>query len=63
MAVGLLIYLAVIAYLAYPKYAATGNFKEYFIVIGVTLVVIILLWLVYTWRERYREKIRKNENN
>ena len=56
MAVGLLIYLAAIAYMAYPKYAAKGNFKEYFVVIGVTLIVIILLWLLQTWRERFRNK-------
>ena len=63
MLVGLLIYLAVISYMAYPKYAAKGNFKEYFIVIGVTLVVIILLWLVMTWREKFRNRNFKDEES
>lgn len=62
MAIGLLIYLIVISYLAYPKYAESGNFTEYFIVIGVTLIAIVLLWLIQTWRERYRNKTNTKDD-
>jgi hypothetical protein len=60
MAVGLLIYLGVISYLAYPKYAEKGDFTEYYIIIGVTLAAIILLWVVQTWRNRFRSKTRND---
>ncbi|MCL1944137.1 MAG: hypothetical protein FWF54_11410 [Candidatus Azobacteroides sp.] len=60
MVVGLLIYLGVISYLAYPKYAEKGDFTEYYIIIGVTLAAIILLWVVQTWRNRFRSKTRND---
>ncbi|MCD7973286.1 MAG: hypothetical protein LUG18_11585 [Candidatus Azobacteroides sp.] len=67
MVAGLLIYLAVIAYLAYPRYAQKGDFTEYFLVIGVTLVAIVILWFLQTFRDRYRNKMNnkndgKNDN-
>lgn len=61
MTVGLLVYLAVVAYIAYPKYDQSGNFVEFFTVIGITLGAIVLLWFLQTFRDKYREKA--NDNN
>lgn len=61
MVFGLLIYLGVIAYIAYPRYAEKGDFSEYFLIIGVTLFVIILLWFLQRFRDKYRNKMNNGD--
>ncbi len=60
---GLLIYLAVLSYISYSKYAKKGDFTDYYVTIGVTLVIIILLWLLQTWRERMRDKMNQKDKD
>ena len=63
MAIGLLIYVGIIAFVAYPKYKEKGEFSEYFLTIGVTLTAIIILWFLQRFREKYREKMNNNDKN
>lgn len=64
----LTVYLAVMAYIGYPDYAAgRTSALMYFGIIGITLVVIVLLHFNLKRRERYRRErlddIRQNENS
>ena len=54
---GLLLYLAVMAYLGLPHLRA-GEFLFYFGVLAGSLLIILLLWLVLRRRDRIR---RENE--
>ena len=63
MACGLLIYLGILSYISYPKYKEKGDFSEYFLTIGVTLLVIIILWFLQRFREKYREKMNNDNKN
>ena len=63
MAIGLLIYVAIIAFVSYPRYKEKGDFSEYFLIIGVTLAVIIILWFLQRFREKSREKMNDNNKN
>lgn len=64
----LLVYLAVMAYIGFPEFAAgRTSALTYFGIIGITLVVIVLLHFNLKRRERYRrerlEDIRRAENS
>ncbi len=56
---GLLVYLAVMAYLGLPHLRA-GEYLFYFGVIGASLLVIVVLYFVLRRRERIR---RENEES
>lgn len=53
----LLAYLGVMAYMAWPEYKK-GNFSalEYFGVIGITLVVVVVLHFIIRKRDRLRRE-------
>lgn len=64
----LLVYLAVMAYIGYPDFAAgRTSALMYFGIIGITLIVIVLLHFNLKRRERYRRErlddIRRKENS
>ena len=57
----LLVYLVVMACIGYPEYAAgRTSALEYFGVIAITLVVLVLLYFSLRRRERYREEREKD---
>lgn len=58
----LLVYLIVMSVIGWPGSKPDGNFVEYFCIMGVTLVVIILLRLVQIKRFKIREKARNEKN-
>lgn len=52
----LLIYMAGMAILAYPKYREQGNWDEYLLVVGIGLLLPILLFFVLKRRKKIRDK-------
>lgn len=55
-----LLYFAVMAVMAYPRYEATGNWSEYFLVIGICLLLVLFLFLILKRRQKVRDRYFKN---
>lgn len=58
----LLIYLIVMSVVGWPGSKPNGNFVEYFCIMGLTVLVIILLRFVQIKRFKIREKTRNEKN-
>lgn len=59
----LLIYLIVISVISWPGNKPGANYTEYFSIMGITLVIIILLRFVQIKRMKTRQKWNDDENN
>ena len=57
----LLIYISVMAVMSFPRYKETGNWGQFATVIGISLIIIVVLFLVYKRREKLRDKFN-NKN-
>jgi len=57
----LLIYITVMAVMALPRYQESGNWGEFSIIIGISLLIIILLYFVYKRKQNIREKFNNNK--
>ena len=57
----LLIYFAFMAVLAYPRYKASGNWGEYFTVIGVCILLALLLFFILKRKQKIRDKFSKKD--
>lgn len=57
----LLVYISVMAVMAFPRYRESGNWGQFAIVIGVCLIIIVVLYFVYKRREKLRDKFN-NKN-
>ncbi len=55
----LLVYMAIMAFLAYPKYREHGNWDEYFLIIGIGLLLPVLLFFILKRRQKIRDKFTK----
>lgn len=58
----LLIYLFVMAWLGWPHYSAEGKYWEFAGIIGITLIVILLLYFLLRRRDRLRQELRKQKD-
>jgi LPXTG-motif cell wall-anchored protein len=52
----LLVYLAIMAYISYPRYKASGNWGEYFAVIGISVALVVLLFFLLRRRQKFRDR-------
>lgn len=57
----LLVYFAVMAVMAYPRYKASGNWGEYFGVIGVSLLLALILFFILKRRQKIRDRFSKKD--
>ncbi|HLW10677.1 MAG TPA: hypothetical protein VKX35_09775 [Fermentimonas sp.] len=57
----LLIYIAVLAVMALPRYRESGNWGEFSIIIVISLLFIILLFFVYKRKQNIRDKINNKD--
>lgn len=59
----LLVYFAIIAVMAYPRYKASGEWAEYFGIIGVSLLLALLLFFILKRRQKIRDRFSKKDLN
>lgn len=59
--VALLLYTAIMGIIAYPRYQKEQNWNEYFLIIGIGVVLAILLFFVLKRRQRIRDNFTKKD--
>lgn len=59
----LLVYFTIMAAMAYPRYKASGNWSEYFGIIGICLLMALLLFFILRRRQNLRERFSKKDLN
>ena len=52
----LLIYLAIMAYISYPRYKESGNWNEYFTVTGISVLLVVALFFLLKRKQQIRER-------
>lgn len=57
----LLIYVAILAIMTYPKYKVSGNWNEYLSVLGISVVLTVLLFFILKRKQKTRDKFNKKE--
>lgn len=61
--VALLVYFAVMAVMAYPRYKESGNWGEYFGVLGGCLLIAIILFFILRKRQKIRSRFTNKDLN
>lgn len=59
----LLVYFAIMAMMAYPRYKASGEWSEYFGIIGMSLLFALLLFFILKRRQKIRDRFSKKDFN
>lgn len=57
----LVCYALIMGVLAYPRYRTSGNWGEYFTIIGITLLLALLLHFLLKRREYIRNRFKGEE--
>ena len=57
----LFIYMAIMAYISYPRYKASGNWREYFAVIGISVGVVVLLFFLRKRKQKIRDQFTRKD--
>jgi LPXTG-motif cell wall-anchored protein len=57
----LLIYMAIMAYISYPRYKASGKWGEYFAVIGISVVLVVLLFFLLKRKQKIRDQFNRKD--
>lgn len=57
----LLLYIAVLAYISYPRYQESGNWKEYYIVLGITVLLAISLFFLLKQKQKIRDRFNQQD--
>ena len=52
----LLVYVTIMVVMAFPKYQESGNWNEFFMILGISLLLIVLLYFIYKRKEKIRDK-------
>ena len=52
----LLVYVAIMVVMALPKYQESGNWKEFTIILAISLILIVVIYFVYKRKEKLRDK-------
>lgn len=55
----LLIYVAVIAFFSLPNYRKSSNWTEFWLIIGATVGIIVVIAFIYKKRQTLRDKHKK----
>ena len=57
----LLIYVAILAIMTYPRYVVSGDWREYYSVIGVSLLLAVLLFFILKRKQKIREQFTNKD--
>jgi LPXTG-motif cell wall-anchored protein len=57
----LLIYIAIMAYISYPRYKTSGDWGEYFAVIGISVALVALLFLLLKRKQKIRDRFTRKD--
>lgn len=57
----LLIYVAILAVMTYPRYKVSGNWNEYLSVIGISLLLAVLLFFILKRKQHIRDRFTKKD--
>jgi LPXTG-motif cell wall-anchored protein len=57
----LLAYCVVMAVMAFPRYKASGNWNEYFGIIGISLLLALILFFILKRRQKIRDRFSKKD--
>lgn len=52
----LLVYVTIMVVMAFPKYQESGNWNEFFMILGISLLLIVLLYFIYKRKDKIRDK-------
>lgn len=59
--VALLIYIAVMAFISFPKYKESGDWNEFLIILAICIALAALLFFILKRKENLREKFKKKD--
>ena len=57
----LLLYLAIMAYISYPRYCESGNWGEYFAVIGISALLVVSLFFLLKRKQKIRDRFTRKD--
>lgn len=57
----LLLYIAIMAYIGYPRYSESGNWSEYFAVIGISALLVVLLFFLLKRKQTIRDRFNRKD--
>ncbi|HBG58719.1 LPXTG cell wall anchor domain-containing protein [Proteiniphilum sp. UBA1028] len=57
----LLLYMAIMAYISYPRYKASGEWGEYLAVIGIGLLLVVLLFFLLKRKQKIRDQFNQKD--
>lgn len=57
----LLLYIAVLAYISYPRYQESGNWKEYYIVLGISILLAVSLFFLLKQKQKIRDRFNQQD--
>lgn len=52
----LLVYIAIMVVMAFPRYQESGNWNEFTLILVVSLLLIVVLYFIYKRKEKLRDK-------
>lgn len=55
----MLIYTAAMGVFSYPNYRESGNWSEFWLIIGACMIVALLLYIVLKRKQKIRDNFRK----
>lgn len=58
----LIVYFAVMFSMAYPRYKASGEWGEYLGIIGISLLVVLLLFYILKKRQKLRDRFSSKKD-
>jgi hypothetical protein len=57
----LLVYIAIMAVMTYPRYEASGNWNEFLLIIGISVLLAVLLFFILKRKQKIRAEFPKKE--
>ena len=58
----LLVYIIIMVVMAFPRYQEQGNWNEFFLIVGIALAMIVVLFFVLKRREKIRDNFTKKSD-
>lgn len=52
----LLVYIAIMVVMAFPRYQESGNWNEFTLILVVSLLLTVVLYFIYKRKEKLRDK-------
>lgn len=57
----IIIYIAVMAVISFPRYRESGNWAEYFAILGICILIAIFLYLILKRKKNVRDKFNRKD--